>query len=314
MAVVAQARQECRSESLAVEAADRPSGAHDDVGRDDTGDGLDLFLAWLRKRSRLLTPAEELRLAWRIERGDLDAKNTLVEANLRLVVATAKPYRHQGLPFIDVIQEGCIGLIRAAEKFDPRRGYRFSTYATWWIRQSIVRALANKGRTIRLPVPVVDKLRRIGRAEAVLAAELGRAPRAEEIAPLVDLTAQEVEAIRNANQAITSLDSLAGDDEGRPGDFVIDSSTSAAFQAVDAAVGPGSVPGLLQALSPVERQVIELRYGLDGDDPKSRLAVANTLGLTPGRVRGTEAQALVKLKALIDGLRRGAPEPAAATW
>jgi RNA polymerase primary sigma factor len=313
MAVVAQARECFPSESPAVEAADRPS-ARDDAPRDDTSDGLDLFLARLRKRSRLLTAAEELQLAWRIERGDLDAKNTLVEANLRLVVATAKPYRHQGLPFIDVIQEGCIGLIRAAEKFDPRRGYRFSTYATWWIRQSIVRALANKGRTIRLPVPVVDKLRRIGRAEAVLAAELGRAPRAEEIAPLVDLTAEEIEAIRAANQAITSLDSLAGDEDGRPGDSVIDSKTSAAFQAVDAAVGPASVPRLLESLSPVERQVIELRYGLDGADPQSRLAVANALGLTPGRVRGTEAKALVKLKPLIEGLRNGGPEPAAAIW
>src|SRR5207342_3055311 len=149
---------------------------HDGGPGAEAGDGLARFLSSLPMRSRLLTADEELRLAWRIERGDLEAKNALVEANLRLVVALAKPHRYQGLPFVDLIQEGRIGLIRATEKFDPRRGLRFSTYATWWIRQAIVRALATHARTIRLPVPVVEKLRRIAWAEAVLTTELGRAP------------------------------------------------------------------------------------------------------------------------------------------
>ena len=305
MAAVASAPGKGPFEHATMPAANGLAGARDDVPRDDTGDGLDLFLASLRKRSRLLTAEEELRLAWRIERGDLDAKNTLVEANLRLVVAIAKRYRHQGLPFIDLIQEGCIGLIRAAEKFDPRRGHRFSTYASWWIRQAVVRALADKGRTIRLPVPVVDKLRRIGWAEGVMAVELGRAPSADEIAPLVGLTAQEIEKIRTATRTVASLDWLCGDNDGRPADAVTDAKTEAAFHAIDARISALPVPRLMQALSPVERQVIELRYGLDGEDPQSRLAVANALGLTPARVRVIEANALVRLKALIEGVRNG---------
>ena len=177
-----------------------------------TTDALQLFLKDIAK-VRLLTVEEEVDLAKRIERGDLDAKQKMVESNLRLVVSIAKNYRNQGLPFLDLIKEGTLGLVRAAEKFDYRRGYKFSTYATWWIRQATVRALADKARTIRIPVHVVEKLNRIGRAERKLATELGREPTAEEIAEVTGLEAEEVEAIKRSARAPISLEKPVGDEE-----------------------------------------------------------------------------------------------------
>ena len=178
-----------------------------------TTDSLQLFLKDIGK-VRLLTAQEEVDLAKRIERGDLDAKQKMVESNLRLVVSIAKNYRNQGLPFLDLIQEGTLGLVRAAEKFDYRKGFKFSTYATWWIRQAIARALADKARTIRIPVHVVEKLNKIGRAERKLVTELGREPTADEIAEVTGIDPEEVDSIKRSAQAPVLLEKPVGDEEG----------------------------------------------------------------------------------------------------
>ncbi len=177
-----------------------------------TTDSLQLFLKDIGKVP-LLTAAQEVELAKRIERGDAAAKQAMVEANLRLVVSIAKRYRQQGLPFLDLIQEGTIGLVRAAEKFDHRKGFKFSTYATWWIRQAVARALADKGRTIRIPVHVVERLNRIVRAERKLRAERGREPTLEEIAAESELSVEEVDQIRRSAQTPISLEKPVGDGE-----------------------------------------------------------------------------------------------------
>src|SRR2546430_11950469 len=185
-------------------------------------DSLQLFLKNIGKVD-LLTAAQEVGLAKRIERGDLGAKQQMVEANLRLVVSIAKNYRNQGLPFLDPIQEGTLGLVRAAEKFDYRKGFKFSTYATWWIRQAIARALADKARTIRIPVHVVEKLNKIGRAERKLVTELGREPLAEEIAMVTGIDPDEVESIKRSAQAPVSLEKPVGDEEESEfGQFIAD--------------------------------------------------------------------------------------------
>src|SRR5215210_3980457 len=189
---------------------------------DPTVDSLQQFLDGIAK-TRLLTASEEVVLAKRIERGDLGAKERMIEANLRLVVSIAKRYRNQGLPFLDLIQEGTIGLVRAVEKFDYRKGYKFSTYATWWIRQAISRAIADKGRTIRIPVHVVEKLNKIMRTERKLRAERGREPTSEEIALELDLGIEEVEQIRRSAQTPISLEKPVGDDEESEfGHFITD--------------------------------------------------------------------------------------------
>jgi RNA polymerase primary sigma factor len=193
-----------------------------DLKPDMTTDSLQLFLKDIGK-VRLLTAQEEVDLAKRIERGDLDAKQKMVESNLRLVVSIAKNYRNQGLPFLDLIQEGTLGLVRAAEKFDYRKGFKFSTYATWWIRQAIARALADKARTIRIPVHVVEKLNKIGRAERKLVTELGREPTAEEIADVTGIDPEEVDSIKRSAQAPVSLEKPVGDEEESEfGQFIAD--------------------------------------------------------------------------------------------
>src|SRR5215203_1079807 len=195
-------------------------------------DSLQLFLKDVGKVD-LLTAAQEVELAKRIERGDHSAKQEMVEANLRLVVSIAKRYRNQGLPFLDLIQEGTIGLVRAAEKFDHRKGFKFSTYATWWIRQAVARALADKARTIRMPVHVVEKLNRIRVIERALQARNGREPSSEEIAAELVLSVEEVDQIRDAARALVSLDQPVGDDDGTGlGDFVADESASAPEEGV----------------------------------------------------------------------------------
>ena len=183
-----------------------------DLKPDMTTDSLRLFLKDIGK-ARLLTAQEEVDLAKRIERGELDAKQKMVESNLRLVVSIAKNYRNQGLPFLDLIQEGTIGLVRAAEKFDYRRGFKFSTYATWWIRQAVTRALADKARTIRIPVHIVEKLNQIGRAERSLTTALGREPTAEDIADATGIEPDEVEAVKLSARAPISLEKPVGDEE-----------------------------------------------------------------------------------------------------
>ncbi len=201
-----------------------------DLKPDMTTDSLQLFLKDIGK-VRLLTAAEEVELAKRIERGDLDAKQKMVESNLRLVVSIAKNYRNQGLPFLDLIQEGTLGLVRAAEKFDYRKGFKFSTYATWWIRQAIARALADKARTIRIPVHVVEKLNKIGRAERKLVTELGREPTPEEIAEVTGIDPEEVDSIKRSAQAPVSLEKPVGDEEESEfGQFIADERAESPYE------------------------------------------------------------------------------------
>ncbi len=205
-----------------------------DLKPDMTTDSLQLFLKDIGK-VRLLTAQEEVDLAKKIERGDLDAKQKMVESNLRLVVSIAKNYRNQGLPFLDLIQEGTLGLVRAAEKFDYRKGFKFSTYATWWIRQAIARALADKARTIRIPVHVVEKLNKIGRAERKLVTELGREPTPEEIAEATGIEPDEIESIKRSAQVPVSLEKPVGDEEESEfGQFIADDRAES---------GAGSNPG-----------------------------------------------------------------------
>ena len=234
-----------------------------------TTDRLQLFLKDIGK-VRLLTAQEEVDLARRIERGDLDAKQKMVESNLRLVVSIAKNYRNQGLPFLDLIQEGTLGLVRAAEKFDYRKGFKFSTYATWWIRQAIARALADKARTIRIPVHVVEKLNKIGRAERKLVTELGREPTAEEIADVTGIEPEEVESIKRSAQAPVSLEKPVGDEEESEfGQFIADERAESPYERAAEILTKEALREALENLSYRERRVLELRYGLGGEHPRT---------------------------------------------
>jgi len=263
-------------------------------------DSLQLFLKDIGKVP-LLTAAQEVELAKRIERGDHRAKQEMIAANLRLVVSIAKNYRNQGLPFLDLIQEGTIGLVRAAEKFDHRRGFKFSTYATWWIRQAVARALADKSRTIRMPVHVVEKLNKIGRVERKLVGELGREPTSGEIALDLELDVDEVDQIRRSAQAPISLEKPVGDEEESEfGHFLADETASAPDEAVDTTLRKETLKRILGALSARERRVLELRYGLDGRHPRTLDEVGRTFNVTRERVRQIENQSLKKLQALAE--------------
>jgi RNA polymerase primary sigma factor len=267
---------------------------------DVSTDSLQLFLKDIGKVP-LLTAAQEVELSKRIERGDHCAKQQMVEANLRLVVSIAKNYRNQGLPFLDLIQEGTIGLVRAAEKFDHRKGFKFSTYATWWIRQAVARALADKARTIRMPVHVVEKLNKISRAERKLLAELGHDPTAEEIARELELDREEVEQIRRSAQAPVSLEKPVGDEEESEfGHFLADQSAALPEEAAETQLRKETLKRILGALGPRERRVLELRYGLDGQHPRTLDEVGRTFNVTRERVRQIENQSLKKLQALAE--------------
>ena len=268
-----------------------------------TTDALQLFLKDIG-RVPLLTAAQEVELAKRIERGDHGAKQAMVEANLRLVVSIAKRYRNQGLPFLDLIQEGTIGLVRAAEKFDYRKGFKFSTYATWWIRQAVARAIADKGRTIRMPVHVVEKLNRILRCERKLRAERGREPTTEEIARDLDMTSEEVEQIRRSAQVPVSLEKPVGDDdESEFGHFLADSTAPLPEELAETTLQREALRSILGALSERERRVLELRYGLDGQQPRTLDEVGRAFNVTRERIRQIEHQGLKKLRALADAQR-----------
>jgi RNA polymerase primary sigma factor len=272
----------------------------EDELRDVSTDSLQLFLKDIGK-VELLTAAQEVELAKRIERGDHGAKQHMVEANLRLVVSIAKRYRNQGLPFLDLIQEGTIGLVRAAEKFDYRKGFKFSTYATWWIRQAVARALADKARTIRMPVHVVEKLNRIARAERTLRAELGREPLDEEIAEEVELTVEEVDHIRRSAQTPVSLEKPVGDEEESEfGHFITDESQPLPEEAAETNMRREALRRILGTLSVRERRVLELRYGLDGKQPRTLDEVGRAFNVTRERIRQIENQSLKKLRALAD--------------
>jgi RNA polymerase primary sigma factor len=263
-------------------------------------DSMQLFLRDVG-RVELLTAAQEVELAKRIERGDHRAKQEMVEANLRLVVSIAKRYRNQGLPFLDLIQEGTIGLVRAAEKFDWRKGYKFSTYATWWIRQAVARALADKARTIRMPVHVVEKLNKIVRSERKLRAERGREPTNSEIALDLDMSVEEVESIRRTSQAPVSLEKPVGDDEESEfGHFIEDESAPLPDEAADTAFRTAALTRCLASLSIRERRVLELRYGLNGERPRTLDEVGRAFNVTRERIRQIENQGLKKLRALAE--------------
>jgi len=263
-------------------------------------DSLQLFLKDIGK-VELLTAAQEVELAKRIERGEHRAKQEMIEANLRLVVSIAKRYRNQGLPFLDLIQEGTIGLVRAAEKFDYRKGFKFSTYATWWIRQAVARALADKARTIRMPVHVVEKLNKIVRSERKLRAELGREPSSVEIGRELDLTPVEVEQIRRSSQTPVSLEKPVGDEEESEfGHFITDENVPLPDEAAETTLRRETLQRILGKLSIRERRVLELRYGLDGQHPRTLDEVGRTFNVTRERIRQIENQSLKKLRALAD--------------
>ena len=264
---------------------------------ESTTDALQLFL---REAGRhpLLTAAQEVTLAKRIERGDGGAKQHMIQSNLRLVVSIAKNYRNQGLPFLDLIQEGTLGLIRAVEKFDWRRGYKFSTYATWWIRQAVARALADKARTIRMPVHIVERLQKMNRAERTLWMTLGREPTLEEISEEANLPVHQAKEVRAAARASTSLDQPIGDeDDAVFGDFVQGDGPLPEEQ-VEVSLRSQALAQALEALPDRDRSVIILRYGLDDAEPKTLEEIGRRLGLTRERVRQIELESLKHLARL----------------
>jgi RNA polymerase primary sigma factor len=264
-----------------------------------SADSLQLFLADVG-RHKLLTAAEEVMLAKRIERGDPTAKRHMIESNLRLVVSIAKGYRGLGVPFLDLIQEGTLGLNRAVEKFDWRRGYKFSTYATWWIRQSVQRAVANHARTIRVPVHVVERQQKLSRAARRLEVELGREATKEELAEATGLPMQHVdEALGAANASVSLNQTVGAEDEGELGDLFADREAADPFDEAEESLRRQGVRRALEALPERERRILELRFGFEGE-PWTLEAIGNELDLTRERVRQLEGQALSRLGALRD--------------
>jgi RNA polymerase primary sigma factor len=262
---------------------------------------LDSLRLYLREIGRvpLLTAEQEVHLAKRIERGDMSAKTQMIEANLRLVVSIAKGYLGRGLSFLDLIQEGSLGLIRAVEKFDYRKGYKFSTYATWWIRQAVTRAIADKARTIRIPVHMVEKLNKVVHVERQLVQRLGREPKPEEMAAELEMSPEEVREILRMAQLPISLEKPVGEeDESALGDFVQDELAESPFDLASVNLRRGDIDRALESLPDRERRVIELRFGLRGDPPRTLEEVGRTFGVTRERIRQIENNTLKKLEHL----------------
>jgi RNA polymerase primary sigma factor len=271
-----------------------------------SADALQPFLRRISKVA-LLTGAQEVDLAKRIERGDLRAKGQMVEANLRLVVSVAKPFRNRGLPFLDLIQEGSIGLIRATEKFDHRRGFRFSTYATWWIRQAVCRALTDKSRTIRMPGQLVARLATISSSDRNLTTELGRRPSAVEIADDLEITSAEVDEIRRIGEAPASLDEQYGPGEDTElGQFLSDENQLLPEDCAELSRRKDALTRILATLTGRQREILERRYGLAGGGPSTLAELSHTFNVTPERVRQIERRALTQLhpQATLEALDR----------
>ena len=302
-----------KSEGDSVEAAAAHRGADADPEQrkkvevdltvEPSLDSLRLYLRAIGRVS-LLTAEQEVMLARRIERGDMLAKQQMIEANLRLVVSIAKSYLGRGLTFLDLIQEGSMGLIRAVEKFDYRRGYKFSTYATWWIRQAVTRAIADKGRTIRIPVHMVEKLNKVVHVERQLIQQLGREPTPEEIAAELETTVREVrDVLRMAQQPISLEKPIGEEDDSSLGDFVEDQTAESPFEQAAERLRRENLRRALAALPEREREVIEMRFGLTGERPYTLEEVGRAFNVTRERIRQIENHTLKKLEALPEAQR-----------
>jgi RNA polymerase primary sigma factor len=266
-------------------------------GLETTTDALQLFLREIG-RHPLLTAADEVELSKRIERGDMEAKRKMIESNLRLVVSIAKNYRNQGLPFLDLIQEGMFGLIRAVEKFEWQRGLKFSTYATWWIRQAVARAIADKARTIRVPVHVVERMQKMHRAERYLWTQLAREPTLEEIAHEAGLPLQQAIEVRAAARASTSLDQPIGEQEDAVFGDLVAGDDPLPEEETERRLQKEALDRALEALPERDRKVLELRYGLRGEEPHTLEHIGRRLGITRERVRQIEVESLARLASL----------------
>jgi RNA polymerase primary sigma factor len=278
--------------------ADGPRKPEIDLTVEPSLDSLRLYLRSIGRVS-LLTADREVSLAQRIERGDLVAKQEMVEANLRLVVSIAKGYLGRGLSFLDLIQEGSLGLIRAVEKFDYRKGYKFSTYATWWIRQAVTRAIADKARTIRIPVHMVEKLNKVVHIERQLVQRLGREPRPDEIAAELEMTTAEVREILRMAQHPVSLEKPIGEEEeSELGDFVQDEQAESPYDTAQVSLRREDIENALASLPERDRKVIELRFGLSGAQPCTLEEVGRAFGVTRERIRQIENNTLKKLESL----------------